>query len=79
MLRVRELESGYGRVQVLRGVNLDVHEGEIVSVIEDVAGQTALLALNASILAAHPTGERRSATDGHSLQQGTSAWEGFGQ
>jgi hypothetical protein len=32
----------------------------------------------ASILAAHPTGERHSAGDGHSLQQGTRAWEGFG-
>ncbi len=32
----------------------------------------------ASILAAHPVGERRTATDGYSLQHGTSAWEGFG-
>ncbi len=33
----------------------------------------------ASILAAHPTSERRTATEGHSLQGGTAAWEGFGQ
>jgi branched-chain amino acid transport system ATP-binding protein len=33
LLRVRELESGYGRVQVLRGIDLDVAEGEIVSVL----------------------------------------------
>jgi len=33
----------------------------------------------ASILAAHPVGERRTAGDGHSLQHGTSTWEGFGQ
>jgi transposase len=32
----------------------------------------------ASILAAHPAGERRSADDVHSLQGGTSAWDGFG-
>ena len=32
----------------------------------------------ASILAAHPTGERRSAGEDHSLQSGTRAWEGFG-
>jgi transposase len=32
----------------------------------------------ASILATHPVGEQRAATDGHSLQHGTSAWEGFG-
>jgi hypothetical protein len=33
----------------------------------------------ASILAAHPTGEHRSAGEGHSLQAGTNAWEGFGR
>jgi hypothetical protein len=33
----------------------------------------------ASILAAHPHGERRTAGEDHSLQQGTRAWEGFGQ
>lgn len=33
----------------------------------------------ASILTAHPTGERRRAGEGHSLQDGTASWEGFGQ
>jgi transposase len=33
----------------------------------------------ASILAAHPTSEQRSAGEGHSLQPGTGAWEGFGR
>ena len=32
----------------------------------------------ASILAAHPVGERHTAGEDHSLQQGTRAWEGFG-
>ena len=32
----------------------------------------------ASILAAHPAGQRRSADDAHSLQGGTRAWDGFG-
>jgi hypothetical protein len=32
----------------------------------------------ASILAAHPAGEHRSADDTHSLQSGTRAWDGFG-
>ncbi len=32
----------------------------------------------ASMLAANPPGERRSATDSHSLQTGTAAWEDFG-
>jgi transposase len=33
----------------------------------------------ASILAAQPTGQRRAAGEGHSLQGGTRAWEGFGR
>jgi hypothetical protein len=33
----------------------------------------------ASILAAHPPGQRRAASDEHSLQPGTNAWEGFGR
>lgn len=33
----------------------------------------------ASILAAHPAGKRRQAGEGHSLQPGTAAWEGFGR
>lgn len=32
----------------------------------------------ASILAAHPPGQRRTADDAHSLQGGTRAWDGFG-
>jgi transposase len=32
----------------------------------------------ASILAAHPAGEHRSADDSYSLQSGTRAWDGFG-
>ncbi|MBA3281221.1 MAG: hypothetical protein H0U29_03225 [Acidimicrobiia bacterium] len=32
----------------------------------------------ASILAAHPAGEHRSADAAHSLQAGTRAWDGFG-
>jgi transposase len=33
----------------------------------------------ASILAAHPAGDRHAAGEDHSLQAGTSAWEGFGR
>ena len=33
----------------------------------------------ASILAANPPGQRRSADEVHSLQTGTSVWEGFGK
>jgi branched-chain amino acid transport system ATP-binding protein len=44
MLSIRELESGYGRIQALRGINLDVTEGEIVTLIgANGAGKTTLL------------------------------------
>ncbi len=33
MLEITELEAGYGRVQVLRGIDLHVDEGEIVSIL----------------------------------------------
>ena len=32
----------------------------------------------ASILAAHPVSDRRTASEDHTLQSGTRAWEGFG-
>ncbi len=32
MLEVRNLDAGYGQVQVLRGIDIDVQEGEIVAV-----------------------------------------------
>ena len=51
MLRIRELESGYGRVQVLRGIDLDVNEGEIVSVLgaNGVGKTTTLRAISGLI------------------------------
>lgn len=33
----------------------------------------------ASILATQPTGDHRRAREGHSLQDGTRSWEGFGR
>ncbi len=44
MLKIRSLESGYGRIQALRGIDLDVAEGEIVTLIgANGAGKTTLL------------------------------------
>jgi branched-chain amino acid transport system ATP-binding protein len=51
LLRVRELQSGYGRVQVLRGIELDVAEGEIVAVLgaNGVGKTTTLRAISGVI------------------------------
>lgn len=44
MLKVSNLEAGYGQIQVLRGVSLHVNKGEIVSVLgANGAGKTTTL------------------------------------
>jgi branched-chain amino acid transport system ATP-binding protein len=44
MLKVEGLRSGYGRIEVLHDIDLDVEEGEIVSLIgANGAGKTTLL------------------------------------
>lgn len=44
MLEVNNVSSGYGDVQVLRGVSLEVEEGEIVSIVgANGAGKTTLI------------------------------------
>ncbi len=44
LLRVRDLEAGYGDVKVLWGVDLDVPEGAVVSIVgPNGAGKTTLL------------------------------------
>ena len=44
LLRVTDLSAGYGKVIVLRDVNIQVHEGEIVAVIgPNGAGKSSLL------------------------------------
>ncbi|MDQ7849737.1 MAG: ATP-binding cassette domain-containing protein, partial [Armatimonadota bacterium] len=43
-LEVRDLEAGYGYLQVLRGISLDIRPGEIAAVIgANGAGKTTLL------------------------------------
>jgi len=44
LLAIRDLRSGYGRIEALHGVSLDVAEGEIVTLIgANGAGKTTLL------------------------------------
>ena len=51
MLRIRSLESGYGKLRVLKGVSLHVNPGEIVGIIgANGAGKTTLLNTIARII-----------------------------
>ena len=44
MLEIRELETGYGKKQVLFGLSLEVREGEIVALIgPNGAGKSTVL------------------------------------
>ena len=44
LLEVAQIESGYGRTQILRGIDLALYEGEVVSVVgPNGAGKTTLL------------------------------------
>jgi len=53
MLKIRNLESGYGKLRVLRGISLHVSPGEIVIIIgANGAGKTTLLKTVSGILKA---------------------------
>ena len=44
LLSVRALESGYGKIRVLHGVDLDISAGEVVALLgPNGAGKTTLL------------------------------------
>ena len=43
MLKVKSLDAGYGQVQILRNVDIDISEGEIVAVLgSNGAGKSTL-------------------------------------
>ena len=44
MLKISNVETFYGKIQALRGVDIDIHDGEIVSLIgSNGAGKSTLL------------------------------------
>jgi branched-chain amino acid transport system ATP-binding protein len=53
MLRIRNLEAGYGNLKVLKNISMHVKAGEIVTIIgANGAGKTTLLATIAGLIAA---------------------------
>ncbi|MEM7273794.1 MAG: ATP-binding cassette domain-containing protein, partial [Actinomycetota bacterium] len=53
MLRARGIEKSYGDVVALRGVDLEVEEGQIVALLgRNGAGKTTLLSVIAGLVAA---------------------------
>lgn len=53
MLAVKGIEAGYGNIQVLKGIDIDVKKGEIVTLIgANGAGKTTLLRVISGVL--HP-------------------------
>jgi len=55
MLKIRNLESGYGKLRVLKGISMHINPGEIVTIIgANGAGKTTLLNTIAGLI--KPTG-----------------------
>jgi branched-chain amino acid transport system ATP-binding protein len=53
MLKIKEIDSGYGDVTVLKNISLDVEEGELVSIVgANGAGKTTLLNTISGLLSA---------------------------
>ena len=66
MLSVENLKSGYGRIEALHGVSLDVATGEIVTLVgANGAGKTTLLR---AVSGVQPILSGRICFDGHSIE-----------
>ena len=65
LLEIRALRGGYGRVEVLRGVDLDVGDGEIVALLgSNGAGKSTL---NNTVCGIYPAWGGTVRFDGHDL------------
>ena len=54
MLKIRNLEAGYGKLRVLKGVSLHVAPGEIVTIVgANGAGKTTLLKTVSGLIKAY--------------------------
>ncbi len=72
LLQVADLRAGYGRLEVLKGVSLEVRQGEIVALIgANGAGKTTLLKTVAGILPARAGGIRY---DGDGIERLAPSW-----
>ncbi|MEX0873351.1 MAG: ATP-binding cassette domain-containing protein [Actinomycetota bacterium] len=66
-LRIEGIDAGYGRVQVLHGVDIDVGDGDIVAVVgTNGAGKSTVLRVAAGVL---PSGAGRVLLDGRDITQ----------
>jgi branched-chain amino acid transport system ATP-binding protein len=71
MLEVRELRAGYGHIEVLRGVSLDVKDGEIVAVLgSNGVGKTTLNKVLSGVL---PSTGGTVRFNGKAIEQANSA------
>lgn len=81
---VEAASAGTSRVKVKMGEAVDLARLHGVERLDWALGHAATFGRFAegdlaSILAAQPVGDQRVADEGHSLQPGTGAWEGFGR
>ena len=81
MLEVRDLDAGYGRVRVLRGVSLSVPAGKIVALLgANGAGKTTLMRAIVGLAAIHAGSDhvRRRGGDRPRARSPGARWSGSG-
>jgi len=72
ILRIRDVEACYGRIQVLWGVSLDVYEGQIVTIVgPNGAGKTTLMRVISRV---HKNTGGTLSFGGRSIDRQSSAW-----
>lgn len=73
LLEIERIESGYGRTRILKGIDLALHEGEVVAIVgPNGAGKTTLLNTISGLTTVHGgeirfAGERITAWPAHRI------------